>query len=137
MTEEAFPEFEPISQADLLASVKRKLIWDIVPCSRVLEFMPKMGVVPGSEEGEAVEHRASHERLNSVLPIVAIVTRLGLLGGEVASRAILENQGIEPTDAVIQQQSLVAAGVTQAVIANLIEMGLIDITGKVYRGLLG
>lgn len=129
---------EDLPTVDPTASWKRKMMWDIIPCDRVEQFMPKMGVTPASAEGEKVEHRLSHERLDTLAPILGVLTQLGILGGEVAVRAILENQGNDdPDPAFVAQYAMVGAAVSRAVIGNLIELGLIDITGGVYRGLLG
>lgn len=114
---------------DVVPSIKKKLIHDVVPCGRADEFMRSMELIPGSPEGEEVEHRASHRRLNRIAPVNESILLIAGLAGEVVGRCILEDQGIDPDEDTINQYQKVASVSAQTVIANLLEMDLLHIGG--------
>lgn len=118
----------------------RRLVWDALPHSQVADYLPKFNLMPGSAEGHEMEHRDSHARiakLESIAEILAATTRLT---GTVLGKAILENQGV--TDPALVERSIrayttsVHAG-SVAVLATLIDEGLIEITDKDTNGFLG
>lgn len=117
---------------NLDAILKRRLAWDILPCPTVPKYIKLLGMVPGSDGGDELEHVQSHHRINRLAPIVQDVDAYSQLAGEVAGRAILENQGIEieaQSEEQIQHYSALVTGSTRAVIANLIDNGVLHIGG--------
>jgi hypothetical protein len=114
---------------DITALVKRKLIHDITPQGGASDLMKSMGLVPGSEEGDLLERRASQLRLNQMRPIDHMVATLGALSGEVIGRCILEHQELEPDEATLMQYSLVSTAVAKAVVANLLDLGILHLGG--------
>jgi len=120
-------DFEPI--------IKRKLAWDIIPCSAAADFLPRLGLIPGSDGGNDQEHRQSHHRLNQTAPIDSAVKLFSGLAGEIAGRAILESQGHEienDSDPQLQHYRDVVSACSQAVVANLIESGLVRINEGMF-----
>lgn len=123
---------EPISIDDL---VKRRMVWDATPCSSAREMIRKVGLVPSSEAGYRVEHRASHVRINRLIPIEDELILYSGCAGEILGRAILENQGIEVgeglSDPDLQHYiKVVHAGVV-AVLANLVDEGIVSLNGAI------
>lgn len=111
------------------ASLKKKLLWDLVPHEHVEELMGAARVVPGSTEGEDMEHRASHLRLALAAPVEQISVMLGALSGEILARCILEHQGMEQDDEVVAAYQHVAVTVSHAVLVNLLDLNLIHLGG--------
>lgn len=125
---------EPIN---MTLSIKRQMVWDSVPCPRVPEMLPAMGLVLGSQEVIDMEHRASHRRLQRLAPIYPYVLMTSALAGEVIGRAILEDQGMEPSDEDLERYVAVVQAGVMAVLSNLADMDLVGIGGGYGSGLLG
>lgn len=117
---------EPV---DVTALLTRKLIHDITPCGSANDVMLAMGLVPGSEEGYRVEHRASHLRLNRLMGMNQVIQQIGAISGQVVGRCILEDQESDVDEDQINLFSVVASATAQAVVANLVDMGLLHIGG--------
>lgn len=122
---------------DLMPVIRRKLVWDILPCPTQGAELVKYDLIPGSVEGDEVEHRQSHTRLNRLIPIDKTVKLLSAMAGEIVGRCILESQGVDVDDALgeaqIAQFAKVATASTIAVLANLVDQEIISIEGGVIR----
>lgn len=119
-------------QIDVSPLIKRRMVWDVLPCTEAAGFISRVGLVPGSDGGDEMEHRQSHSRINQLLPIVRAVDDFSRLAGEVAGRAILENQGIEidsQSEGEINKYTTAVMASCRTVIANLIENGVLHIGG--------
>lgn len=104
--------------------IKRALAWDILPCAVAPNSMKGLGLLPGSDGGDDLEHYKSHIRLNRIVPINDIVKVYSGLAGEVIGRSILEHQGREiedDDDPKLKHYRDTVTACVQAVIANLIE----------------
>lgn len=116
-------------EIDLKPSITRKMIWDIFPCPIQTEVIERMGLVPSSEGGAALEHAASHRRLNRLVPIVDSLELLSAVAGELVGRTILEHQGTDiGTDLenqYLDQFIRASVGTTVAVVANLVDYGIL------------
>lgn len=116
-------------EIDLKPSITRKMIWDIFPCPAQPDVIERMGLVPSSEGGAALEHAASHRRLNRLLPIVDSLELLSAVAGELVGRTILEHQGIDiGTDLenpYLDHYIRASVGTTVAVVANLVDYGIL------------
>lgn len=110
--------------------IKRRLAWDILPCGMTPGFMKSLGLLPGSDGGDDLEHHQSHMRLNSLGPISDLVKVYSELAGDIVGRSILESQHHEIEDdedpKLKHYQDTVRACV-QAVIANLIDAEVIHL----------
>ena len=108
--------------------IKRQLAWDILPCAQTPGFLKRLGLIPGSDGGDDLEHHQSHKRINRILPIEDVVNLYGQLAGEVAGRAILDVQDHEIEDdedpKLMHYRDTIRACV-QAVIANLLEANVL------------
>jgi hypothetical protein len=116
----------------------RKLLWDIVPCHQAASMLPLMNLMPDSPDVEEMEHRASHDRLDRLLPIEPIIQMLVPLASGVTSSAMLVNSGKDvdaETVSVIREyhHRVIQAGTT-AILANLMDMGIIQYTDGVALG---
>ena len=116
---------------DIAKILRRRMCWDIIPCEDVEATLSKHGLVPGSEEGNEIEHLASHRRLDALAPINQWLTLTSRIAGEVLGTAILESHGNGPMESNSEQQrgqyvQLVMAG-AQAVMASLLDQGVVRI----------
>lgn len=115
---------------DLMPILKRRMVWDIIPCESQAEFIPKMGLLPGSDSGNTFEHKDSHRRLNTLAPINTWLQIMTAVAGEVAGRAILESQGVEvegTDDPHLQHYMKTVYSTTCTVVANLIDYGFLHV----------
>lgn len=110
---------------DITNVLKRNLVWDILPCEMASAHIPKNGLLTGTDDSDHLEHRWSHQRLNNLASIDPIVTTLSAIAGQVAGRAILETQGIEPSEELLEQYGSLCQVVVPGVLANLIEQGVL------------
>jgi hypothetical protein len=115
---------------DLLPLIKRRMAWDVVPCPDQPDILKKMGLLPGSEQGNDLEHKASHVRLNQIAPIQHWLSVMSGAAGEAAARAILESHGIEVDEGLenpqMQHYIRVVYATSVAVVANLLDYGIIE-----------
>lgn len=118
----------------------RRLVWDALPHSEVEAYLPKFGLMPGSPEGHEMEHVNSHKRIEKLAPISDVLVATTQLTGSVLGKAIVEHQEI--TDPALIERAIrayttsVHAG-SVAVLATLLDEGLIEITDKDSNGFLG
>jgi hypothetical protein len=116
----------------------KRLAWDIVPCSEVEALLPLMGLSPDSAEVSEMEHEASHDRIEQLTPLKEMLALLIPLVSGITASAMLVNSGNsvdEETAAVLQRHHsvVVRAGVV-AVLANLLDMGIITYSDGVQFG---
>lgn len=115
---------------DVTELMKRRFVWDVLPCPMVPEFIPRMGLVGASDGGNAIEHRESHTRLNRIGPIHSTVASFSKMAATAAAKAILDSQGIDidgDSDPKVEHYVKLVSTCTAAVIANLIDNGAIRI----------
>jgi hypothetical protein len=127
-------------QVDLYTpqTLTKRLAWDIVPCSEVEALLPLMGLSPDSAEVSEMEHEASHDRIEQLTPLKEMLALLIPLVSGITASAMLVNSGNsvdEETAAVLQRHHsvVVRAGVV-AVLANLLDMGIITYSDGVQFG---
>jgi hypothetical protein len=110
----------------------KRLLWDLVPCSDVEAMMPLMNLSPESPDVRDMEHRSSHERMATVMPLGEILSLLTPLVSGITASAMLINSGVpaDEASAVALQRhhsNVLQAGVG-AILANLFDMGIITYT---------
>lgn len=82
---------------------KSRLTWDLLGHDEVQEWLPRLGLVPPSEEGFTMDHVAAHERELRIKPIAPLVAALSSLASDIhASYTISEAEamlgGLEEED---------------------------------------
>lgn len=115
---------------DVTNLMKRRFAWDVLPCPMVPGFLSHLGLLPGSEGGNNLEHRQSHVRMAQVEPIIGTVTTFSRMAARSAATAILEGQGlvgVEDSDPKMEHYLNLVTTCTAAVIANLIDNGVIHL----------
>lgn len=116
----------------------KRLLWDIVPCPSVSEMLPLMGLIPDSADVAEMEHVASHQRLQNLEPMSGLLEILVPLVSGITASAMLVNSGNqvdEETALGLQHHhSRVVRSAVYAVLANLLDMGLISYTDGVQIG---
>jgi hypothetical protein len=116
----------------------KRLLWDIVPCSQVEALIPLMGLTRDSQEVSDMEHEASHDRIDQLTPLKEMLALLLPLVSGITASAMLVNSGNpvdEETAGILQRHHsvVVRAGVV-AVLANLLDMGIISYADGVQFG---
>lgn len=116
----------------------KRLLWDIIPCPDVDKMIPLMKLTPDSDEVSEMEHRASHERLAEVMPLKDMLDLLTPLVSGITASAMLVNSGIQADEetavALQRHHSQVVRASLFAVIANLLDLGIIEYTEGVQFG---
>ncbi|MER5754319.1 hypothetical protein [Streptomyces sp. NPDC002088] len=130
--EEDGAEEEEEMQVDIYTPqmLVKRLLWDIVPCDQTERLIPLMKLSPDSPEVAEMEHRASHERVAQLMPLREMLDLLVPLVSGITASAMLVNSGIssdEESAVALQRHhsTVVRAGVV-AVLANLLDMGIIE-----------
>lgn len=114
----------------------RKLAWDIIPCPNVRDFMPLLGLVPGSDDVNEMEHAESHRRLDRLAPLVDVIEDQCHAAAHVVTACMLRldiddaEEGVEE-QVVVQNASVLHAGMV-AILAQLLDDGTLVI-GKMPR----
>jgi hypothetical protein len=116
----------------------KRLLWDIVPCGEVEALIPLMNLTPDSPDVSEMEHEASHDRIDQLAPLREMLALLIPLVSGITASAMLVNSGNSvdaDTAAVLQRHHsvVVRAGVV-AIIANLLDMGIISYADGVQFG---
>lgn len=113
------------------ALIKRRMVWDTVPCALVTRVLTAVGASPASEEILDHEHKESHRRLNQLAPIDQTLQFMCKMSAESIFHSIVETQSVavskEQIDVSVNQIRDVALSATKAVIAGLIDDGLITV----------
>lgn len=111
-----------------LLALKRQLVWDMVQHSDLLDpdNQRRFGLSPASREVMEAEHRASHIRLATVLPVYGRIKTLSALAASVAWPLILELLGEEfdESEREARAGALFTIAAT-AVLSDLIDKGLV------------
>jgi hypothetical protein len=117
----------------------RRLSWDALPCEQAPDIQVKLGLVPVTEEGQELDHRASHERMTLVNALQPAVEYFSALIGQVLSAALIYQASDEIkeqiTEALAKQFDAQNAEIirisTLVIIAQLISTGVLGYTEKV------
>jgi hypothetical protein len=124
---------------ELMPTIRKRLVWDIVPDEKVVPWSKNLGINPGSEEGNVIEQADAERRRRALLPFHILLQYTALQAGDVLTRAKMLNSGNydSPGDVLIIDEEhdytqTVHAGVL-AVIANLLDLGVLAY-GKAITG---
>lgn len=110
----------------------RQYAWDMIPCEKVDDFMPVWDMIPGSMDVAEMEHAASHRRLDRVLAVAPDFAEQCAQAAKVATAVIFrldQNDGAiaeEIIGTVEYQNTVVVYGASLAIIADLMESGLLQ-----------
>lgn len=123
---------DAISAKEITAILTRRFAWDVMPCPEVNGLLTALGMVHGSEEGELMDHTASHQRMALAYPLELLLQAYSSVLGTVVSTAYTEAAGVTSSmgdDASIvfaeQNAEVVLAG-ARAIIASLLDNGILD-----------
>jgi len=127
---------------DFSPMLKRRFVWDLVPCNVVPTSFPAFGLNNGSAEGMVFEHQASHDRMSVVSPLIDVIDISTGLVSEIIAGTIIDLPGPGTAENLEKQigadyrslietsyKRVLTSGVT-AIIANLVEMGFLEIVGE-------
>jgi hypothetical protein len=116
----------------------RQFAWDITPCPDVPDLLTALGLTHGSEEGQAIDHAESHQRLERVQPLQQILLDFSEVLGAVVTTAMTEANGITdqmaradedgstPAQKFAEQNAEVIFAGSQSVIAHLMSSGILQ-----------
>lgn len=111
--------------------IRRQLVWDLLPCAQAADSMSGLGLTPASKDVDDMEHRTSHRRLNTLIPIIGAVRLYSDIAGDVLGRSILNAQGYDvdnDEDPKLQHYKHVVMASSEAVIANLIAANVLHVS---------
>lgn len=111
--------------------LRRRIVWDVTPCSIAEDVIKAMGLPPASEEVEETEHQEGHARMNELLPVIPVILQLSYFATEAVRESIvhaLSPLGVSP-EAVMDVDALhpVVLAVTMAVIAEMVDVNAIHV----------
>lgn len=121
----------------------KRMVWDIFPhdAEIVQEVQKRLGLVPDSEDGLEVEHRASDTRINRVAPLTGTLETLSGYAAEVMGQylvSVLETtagQEVELPegfhDSFGRQNAEVINSATYAILCHLMDTGVLAYGPKV------
>jgi hypothetical protein len=83
---------------DMTALLTRRFVWDTTLCKLVPELLEALQMQFGSEEGMNQDHRESHYRLSTVMPLENIIQGYGHVLASVLSQSLIMSQEVEIDD---------------------------------------
>lgn len=122
------PEKNQISQIVITDDMlRRRLTWDIVPCTIAVDVIKRMGLPDASEEVEETEHRESHLRMAALEPVIPVIQVMAVHAAESAGFATLVANGGEDayTEAEIERIALLIFQSSLAIISEMNDVGFL------------
>ena len=119
--------------------LRTRMAEDLLPSDNHNIWLTRMGIVPGSEEGAAMEAAAGAERrsnLRAVLPSVDLFTAVA---SDLMQKAILIQAGKSLDDEFMVPLGTLALtnlAVTRSVIVQMLDLGILNIRGATVEGTL-
>jgi hypothetical protein len=118
-------------------SIRTRMAEDLVPNDKMHLWYPKMGMTPGSEEGAAMEEAAGQLRRNNLVPILPSLDLFTTVASSIMQAAILlqEDKSVDDASLIpISTLTLANIAVTRSVIAQLIDFGILKVSGFTVEG---
>lgn len=110
--------------------MKKRIVWDVVPCDMAPQVASRLGLQPASEEVEDMEHRQSHQRLVDASMLAPVAGMMSQQAAEAVRGAMLVEHGDEAgEEEILQVEKLTPLIFTTAyaIIAEMIDTGLLHI----------
>lgn len=104
----------------------RSILRDLTNCSDFGHFSDALGFVPASPEVDYAEHVQSHMRCQALEPISHLIEKLGTSAGNVIA-AVAEHTGGDMPDGAHEVYANVSHVASYAVIAQLVDYGLLEV----------
>ena len=117
--------------------IRTRMAEDLVPRDKQHLWSQQMGIVPGSQEGAEMELAAGQERRNNLAPILSSIDLFTTVASDLMQRAILLQEDKSPDDVSlipIGTLTLANIAVTRSVIAQLLDFGILKISGYTVEG---
>jgi hypothetical protein len=130
---------DDIGDLDLKPLWLRRLAWDCLPCEEAPTVQAALGLVPVTEEGEELDHRASHQRMALVTHLSPAIEYFADLIGQVLSASLVAGQPEADTRQLTDelraqfttQNAEIIRIASLVVIAQLISTGVLGYTEKI------
>ena len=118
-------------------SIRTRMAEDLVPPDKKYAWYQSMGIIPGSDEVAALEFAAGQERRNNLRPILPSLDLFTRVASGLIQAAILLQE-----DKAVDDESFIAVGsltmaniaVTRSVIAQMLDLGILKISGFTVEG---
>lgn len=125
---------------EMYPAALRKYTWDVTPCNVAPAVMITFGLIPGSEEGMEVEHKASHARLDLQDPIQdEIATAAAFAARALAAYALRLDHNQYPIELISAVTTQFAESIhigTTSIIANLLSDGYLQLGPMAGKGVV-
>lgn len=107
--------------------VALRMLRDLVECDKHAEVCRKVGLVPPSPDVDEIEHMASHERAETIDPILEEMFDAADIAAEVILKIGTLNWVEAPNAVDIAQTKSIARAACVAVLCYLAEAGLVEV----------
>ena len=115
---------------DMTPLLTRRFAWDITQCALVPQLLEALHMQLGSEEGMNQDHRESHQRMASVLPLENMIQAYGHVLASVVTKALMVTNAVDIDEAneasFVSQNHEVITSSVRAVLAQLMFAGVIQ-----------
>jgi hypothetical protein len=113
-----------------LPQIRTRMGEDLVPTDKHSAWYPQMGIIPGSDEGAAMEKSAGDIRRLAIQQIAPSIDLFTGVATDLMQRAILLHRGqadLEDIPIPLSSLPLATLAVTRAVIVQLLDFGILNI----------
>ena len=119
--------------------IRTRMAEDLVPNDKHNIWYTRMGMLPGSEDVAAMEKAAGEERRSNLRTILPSIDLFTAVASDLIQRAILLQGGKSVDDQYAIPLSTLAwanLAATRAVFAQMLDLGIIKISGLTVEGTL-
>lgn len=116
--------------------MRKRILWDAVPCGMAGDVMRDLNMSPGSEEVEDMEHGLSHARLEQVSPLSDLLHELSHHVAAAVTSAIMVGAREDDPDLTVEDslreeserkmQPIIEVG-ARSILAELIDLGFVHL----------
>jgi hypothetical protein len=124
-------------QVFTIPQIRTRMGEDLVPIDKHNAWYPQMGIIPGSDEGAAMEKAAGDIRRAAIQRIAPSIDLFTGVATNLLQRSILLHRGqtdLEDIPIPLSSLPLSTLAVTRAVIVQLLDLGIINIKSHTVEG---
>lgn len=111
--------------------LKKRLVWDIVPCEDARKVAALLEMNPASDDVEEMEHQEAHARLDTIGPLGQLIQNMSFYSAEALHGAMLVEHGDEiQTKGVVLSPEMLSTMVfstSVAILSELVDMNIVHL----------
>lgn len=115
--------------------MRRRILWDIVPCDSAGDVMRVLGVSPGSDEVEDLEHKESHARVANIGMVLGYITEMSSHAADtLVASFTAAGMPVSEEEAELSRQRMAPMidASARAIVAELVDLGILHTPHFVY-----